>query len=169
MNTPIRPALVVAVVFLMTVCIFGLRLACDPAGLWEIFQEDRRREKLQQFERGLSRRVEAKERVVREVIAQGCSLSETLTQLQELDREWLQEADREWPDAAIGVSEDYRRVWTDADYYYWYITWLAAKFLEDRPEEAAAVLRRLEKDYQQLQAGRQTPSTAPTMRTERSR
>jgi hypothetical protein len=53
--------------------------------------------------------------------------------------------------------------------HYQYITTRVKRLLDDRPEEAAAVLRRVEKDYQQLQTNTQTPSTAPRERPERHR
>jgi hypothetical protein len=67
------------------------------------------------------------------------------------------------------VSNVHGREWCDAKKYYRCITWIVRRLLRDRPEEAAAVLCRLEKDYQQLRAGRQMPSTISTERTERNR
>jgi hypothetical protein len=53
--------------------------------------------------------------------------------------------------------------------HYQYIIARVESLLDDRPEEAAAVLRRLEKDYQQLQTSTQTTSTAPMEGSERHR
>jgi hypothetical protein len=95
------------------------------------------------------------------VIAQRCSLSEALTRSQELEREW--------PGYTARQSMSHGREWPNPERRYRCITLRVEVILKDRPEEAAAVLRRLEKEYQQLQAGKHTPSTAPTERTERSR
>jgi hypothetical protein len=83
---------------------------------------------------------------VRALIAQRFSLSQALTHFRGLDVEW-----------------------SDAEENYQYILALTKKFLRDRPEEGAEVLGRLEKDYQQLRADRNTPSVTPTKTTEPSR
>jgi hypothetical protein len=49
-----------------------------------------------------------------------------------------------------------------AERHYWNITALVRDLLGKRPEEAAAVLRRLEEDYRRPRAGRQATATAPT-------
>src|SRR5262249_47631748 len=108
----------------------------------------------------------SKEQVVRDVIAQRCSLKEALARFQELDRE----LDRVQPASFPKVSEIRAQKWpSELEGRYQSIITRVEDLLRGRPEEAAAVLRRLDKDYQQLQAGTQTPSTAPTERTERSR
>jgi hypothetical protein len=53
--------------------------------------------------------------------------------------------------------------------HYQYIIAIAKGLLKDRPEEAAVVLCRLQREYQQLQAGRNVPSVMLTKRPERSR
>ena len=157
MNALIRLAVVVAVVLPLTVLgCFGLRFACNPEELRSLLREARHAEELQQAQQASLRRLEAREQLVREVIAQRCSLKEAVARLQELDGE----LDRKQPDLSPKPAER----------LYRYITLRVKEiYLPAWPEEAAAILRRLEKDYQQLQTSTQTPSTAPMARTEPSR
>lgn len=166
MNAQIRSAFVVAVVFLVVVYSFAAPLVGDPAGLRELIRGLRRGEELQQFQRITTRHFKAKEHVVREVIAQRCSLSKALARLQELDYEWIEELERDWPDSAIGISEGLQQKWSDTDHYYRSITALAEELLGSRSDEAAAVLRRLGKEYQRLQASRQPSSIASSKHRE---
>jgi hypothetical protein len=124
-------------------------------------REVRRREELQQWRRDTLRFTEARVEVVRELIAQRRSLKEALTRLQELDRERS--------DFIAKSSKTYEGYSPHMEEHYQYIIAIAKGLLKDRPEEAAVVLCRLEKEYQQLQAGRQMPPSAPTERTDRSR
>ena len=165
MNALIRPAVVVAVVLpLAVLCCFGFRFACHPVG-W-LLHEASLREAWQQLHQAALRRVESKEQVVRDVIAQRCSLSEALARLQESDAEY----DRERPASFPKLSEIRAREWpSEVERHYQYIIAGVKSLLRGRPEEAAAVLRRLEKDYQQLQTNTQRPSTAPMERPERHR
>src|SRR5262249_10936634 len=121
---------------------------------------------LQQLQQATLRRVEAREQVVREVIAQRCSLSEALARLQESEAEF----DRECPASFPKLSEIHARKWpSEVEGHYQYIIAIVKSLLDARTEEAAAVSHWLEKDYQQLQTSTQTPSTAPRERTERHR
>jgi hypothetical protein len=58
---------------------------------------------------------------------------------------------------------------SDEERYYGSILNYVDTILRGQPEKLAAVLRRLEKDYQQLQADRKIPSAMPTKRAETSR
>jgi hypothetical protein len=153
MNAQIRLAVVVALALpLALFCLFGLRFACNPVG-W-CLQEAHRGKALDQTGQAVFPLVQSKEQVVRELIAQQCGLQEAMARLQELDCE----LDREQPDFAAKLSVVRARQWSsDAERHYHYITTIVKDLLRDRPEEAATVLRRLEKDYQQLQADTQTP------------
>jgi hypothetical protein len=84
MNALIRLAVVVTVLLpLAVLCCFGFRFACHPVG--KLLHEDSRAEELKQGEQAILRRFESKEQVVRDVIAQRCSLSEALARFQELE------------------------------------------------------------------------------------
>jgi hypothetical protein len=165
MNALIRLAVAVAIVLpLAVLCCFGFRFACHPVGT--LLHEASLSEELQQARPAIVRRGESKEQVVRDVIARRCSLKEALAHLQELD----DELDDILPASFLRSSEIRARKWpSDVEGHYQYIILAVKALLRGQPEEASAVLRRLEKDYQQLQAAKQTPSTAPTERTERHR
>jgi hypothetical protein len=165
MSALIRLAVVVALALpLALFCLFGFRFACNPVGMF--LQEVHRGEALDQLRQTVFPLVLSKEQVVREVIAQQCGLKEAVARLQELDCE----LERKQPDFSATLSEiRARKRPSDVERHYQYITTMVKDLLRDRPEEAAAVLRRLEKDYQQLQTNTQTPSTAPMERTERHR
>jgi len=144
MNAQFRTAVVAFVVGLLTLGVFGLRLAWSPSDLQ---RESRRVEELQRLRRAMDRRTEARQQAAQEWIAQRCTLAETMQRFQELDGEW--------PDYIT-----LRRKWWPSDDERHYRVLLAhvGGALEGRPEELAGVLRRLEKDYQQLQASRRMPS-----------
>ncbi|HEY7425244.1 MAG TPA: hypothetical protein VH682_13515 [Gemmataceae bacterium] len=165
MNALIRLAVVVAVVLPLAVLgCFGFRFACHPVG--RLLQEVRYGEVLDKTHQAVLRRLKSKEQVVCDVIAQRCSLQEALARFQELDREF----DPDWPASFPKLSEIRARKWTsEVERHYQYITTGAKSLLDGRPEETAAVLRRLEKDYQQLQTSTQTRSTGAMERTEQSR
>jgi hypothetical protein len=124
-------------------------------------REVRRREELQQWRRDTLRFTEARVEVVRELIAQRRSLKEALTRLQELDLERS--------DFIAKSSKTYEGYSPHMEEHYQYIISIAKALLKDRPEEAAVVLCRLEKEYKQLRAGRNVPSAMPTKPPERSR
>jgi hypothetical protein len=161
MNLLIRQTVVVVILVPLAVSIFGLSFACDSTDLRRMVREVGRAEKLQQWRRDTLRFSEARVEVVRELIAQPRSLKEALTRLQELDRER--------PDSIANSSKTYERYFSHMEEHYQYIIAIARGLLKDRPEEVVAVLRRLEKEYQQLRAGRHVPSAAATERAERSR
>jgi|GEM_PF-6750951 hypothetical protein len=161
MNTPIRSALLIATVLLLAVGILGIRFVGDPADLRMLLQAERRHQQLQRFKQVVDHRIEAKDALVREVIAQRCKLSEALTRCQEIDREWLLELERDWPNAFIGEAEMHRVACSDADCYFHSISWRVEYLLRNRPREAAIILHRLEKEYQQLQTSQQATLTPP--------
>ena len=154
MNTLIRPLLVAGFASLLEVCLFGLRFPCSPVNV-SAFQ---RSEELEQLRQATLRRMEARRDVVRAVIARCCTLEEAIEQLQELDHEW---PDYSASRSKVPVSGE--------EWSYGFLRAEVEEALHGRPEEAAAVLRRLEKDYQQLQAGMPTLSTAARERTKGNR
>jgi hypothetical protein len=153
---------VALVVALLALGVFGLRLACSPSDYRELVQASRRREDLRERERASLRLRQLHKQAVQEWIAQRCTLAETMQRLQEGDRE----LEQIWP-AFYTIKQ---KKWaSEEDRYYHLIHEYAEEILQERPEELAAALRRLEGDYRKLQAGRQRSSTAATDRRERNR
>jgi hypothetical protein len=145
MNAPIRTVVVALVMGLLTLGVFGLRLACFSGE----FPESHDSEKFQRLKQATDRRMEARQQAVREYIAQRCTLAETMRRFQELDHEW---PDYITPNRKWWPSDDER--------YYRILLACVEGILKGQSEELAATLRRLEKDRRQLQVGRRTPSTA---------
>ena len=117
-----------------------------------------RGEELERLDEATLRRIEARQRVVDEVIDGRRSLAEAIERFQELDRE----------------CPDYSKVipaWAESSHERRYRCLLAMVkgSLRDRPEELSALLRRLEHEYQQRPAGELAPPAAMTKRTEQSR
>jgi hypothetical protein len=161
MNAPIRTAVVALVVGLLTLGVFGLRFACSPGDYERFLQESRRQEELRDLKQAISRREEAIRQATHDYIAERCTLAESIQRLRQLEQEWLPSADHNLVRETSGMSDEKR--------HYELIMNYVRSILRGRSEELATVVRRLEKDYQRLQAGRQTPSTAATKRAERSR
>jgi hypothetical protein len=59
--------------------------------------------------------------------------------------------------------------WLAEEKAYRYVRTAVQDLLHDRPEEAAVMIRRLEKEYQQLQVGKRALSTVTTEQIEPSR
>jgi hypothetical protein len=157
MNAMIRPLIVGSFVGLLAAGLFALRFACSPVD----FQEVHRSEELEQRERATARRLEARQQVVQELIAQRRTLAEAIARFQEVDREW--------PDYTAELPERFGWEWVGEEKAYRYVLATVQDLLHDRPEEAAGVIGRLDKEYQQLQAGKRAPSTVKTERIETSR
>jgi septal ring factor EnvC (AmiA/AmiB activator) len=140
MNALLRTAVVALAVGLLTLGVFGLRFAWSPS---DILREIRRGEEIQGLRRITDRRTEARQKAVQEYIAQRRTLAETMQRFQESDHEWP------YYDAVLWKCS------SDDEKHYRQLIGHVEGALEGRPEELAAVLRRLEKDYQQLQASRE--------------
>lgn len=153
MNTLMRPVLVAGFASVLAVCVFGLRFACSPVDV-SAFQ---RNEELNQSLRATFRRMEARRQVVRELIDRRCTLAEAMEQFQELD-EALPDFLVATPEVPTGGSNQERR--------YRLLREEVETILHNRPAELSEVLRRLEKEYQQLPSDRPPPSTAAKERTE---
>jgi hypothetical protein len=123
---------------------FSLRFACTPMDL----QEDIRDAELAQMRRASEARLEARDQLVRDLIAQRYSLAKTLEQFLELDRQW--------PELISKVQADQ----SQQERVYQHIRWRVEDALRDRPEQASIVLRRLEQEYEKLRTERQIPSAA---------
>jgi len=126
-------------------------------------EEVARNEELDQREATIRRRREAKAHVAAEVIARRRSLAETVEQFRILNQEWppIPRPERIIL-GRLGMSEE---EW-DAREVFRFVRLVLA----DRPEEAAAVIGRLEKELQQLLANGKKCRLAPVdPRNERSR
>jgi hypothetical protein len=160
MNNLMRTAVCALVLGLLTLGVFTLRFAYSPGDWQEI---NRRSEEIQRLEQAALRREEAMRQAARSYIAQRCTLAQTMQRWQELEQEFSQE----WP-----VFRDILRrphPMSDEERYYGLIMDNVEAVLRGQPEKLATVLRRLEKDYEQFQAGRAVPSTARTDGRERKR
>ncbi|HEY7326215.1 MAG TPA: hypothetical protein VH592_01145 [Gemmataceae bacterium] len=152
MNDLMRPIILAMILVPLTVCIFSFRFACDSTDLRQLIGEVRRNEKLEQSRRSTFHRIDAREETVRQLIAERCSLSQALARFQELDDEW--------PNHFRELSRKHARNGSDAATNYQYILAIAKEILRNRPEEVDALLCRLEKQYQQIQAGHNVPDAS---------
>ena len=116
-----------------------------------------RDEELDQLQEATFRRIEARQRVVDEVIDGRRTLAEAI--------EWFQELDREWPDYSEVIP-----AWAESRHEVRHrcILAMVLRVLRDRPEELSALLRRLEHEDPQRPAGELAPPAAMTTRTEQS-
>jgi hypothetical protein len=147
-NTLIRPVLVIGFASVLAVCLLGLRFTCSPVDLSPFYQG----QQLEQLRRATIGRVEARRQVVRELIGQRCTLVDALEQLEQLDGDW--------PDYRDKAPEDPRAESVE-ERNYRFIRWEVEEALHERPEELSAVLRRLEKEYQELPSDRPVPAASP--------
>jgi hypothetical protein len=138
-------------------------LACPPR--WNgsnpsLTEEREREEKLREMHEATHRRLQAKRQVAQEVIARRQTLAEAIEQFRTLDRQWP-ECPPEPTLQALGISEDELDGLCVLDY--------VRQALADRPNEAAEVAGRLEKELQELLAARKKRRPAPAEpRTKRS-
>jgi hypothetical protein len=160
MPARLRKLVVVLVVGLLALYLVSLRDACLQRD-W--LREIGRREEIQRLHQVTQRHQEGQYQAVQEWISQRCTLEETLQRLEELE----EERDRDLTGYTSTVWE--HAPLSDQDRHHQFILLSVKTELSERPEELTAVLRRLEKDYQQLQADRQTPSTDRTDGKERNR
>jgi hypothetical protein len=139
----IRTVIAGGVMALLATSFLAFRYACSPADELETIG---RREELQRLERATFEREEARRQMVRVWIARQCSLVEMIAKFQE----W----DHQWPDygnsTRLMMEDDKRR--------YQQIAGYIDEVLHDRPEDLAAILRRLEKEYSRLKVGKPAPS-----------
>jgi hypothetical protein len=103
-----------------------------------------RREHLKQLHEASLRRIEDKWQIAKEVIAGQRSLAEAMEQFRDLDRQW--------PDLRGGISKP-EDLWMSEDEWDGRaVIAQVRQVLAERPDEAAAVADRLEKELQQLLA-----------------
>jgi hypothetical protein len=141
-------------------------LACptrwDPGKRPSLPEELEREANLQQSIEALRRQRQAKRQVAQEVMAQRRSLAQAIEQFQAFDRDWPEGRLRFQTPKDFGMSE-----------YEWdgrSVIYFVQQVLADRPDEAAEVVGRLEKELQELLAKRKKRHPAPAEpRTERRR
>ena len=151
--------LALGVVYFDPACMLTFPHRWDPDKKASLVEEIARNEQLDQQEAALRRQRQAKRAVAAEVIARRRSLAEAIEEFRALDREWPKLGPLpHWP-ADLGMSAD-EGVGRDVLYFVQLV-------LADRPDEAATVAGRLEKELQQLLAERKKRLPAPAeQRTE---
>lgn len=105
-----------------------------------------RQQRLKRWKEATFRRLEAKRHVAAEVIAQRCSLAEAIAQFRALDEQWPRSRPQMQMPRGLTMSED---EWDGQN-----VLSAVQQVLADRPDEAAAVVDRLEKELRQLLAER---------------
>jgi hypothetical protein len=161
MNNLMRTAVCALVLGLLALGFFTIRCTYSPGDLQEMI---RRSEEIHRLERAMLRRHQAMRQAAQACIAQRCTLAETIQRWQELEQEMGQEL----PFYSV-ILRQHPIPTSDEERHYGGILANIEAILRGQPEELAAVLRRLEKEYQQLLADRNRPSAMPMKRTELSR
>ncbi len=154
MNALLRRAIVVLVVVPLAVCVFGLRFTCDSSPWRTLLREVHKQQQGQKLHQATLERVQDRQEVVRLLLAQRCSLKEALVH--------FQETNHEWPDYVTEAAKRDDWLSSELERSYQYIVALTEDLLANRPEEAAIVLRRLEKEYQHLRAGMAKKRSQPS-------
>jgi hypothetical protein len=151
MHVLLRITGIVIVIGLLTIGIFGIRYACYPRDLLSVIH---RAEEVEQLHQAMLRRQESQNQAAQEWMTQRCTWEETMQRLRELD----QEMDQAWPGYSRMVGESTKL--SAEERHYQFIFHYVTTVPRGRPEELAVVLRRLEKDSQQLHSGSPKPGTA---------
>jgi hypothetical protein len=154
--------LTLGVVYFDPACPLTYPAPWDPGRRNSMAEEVMRKEHLKQLHEASFRRLEARWQIAQKVIARQRSLAEAIEQFRDLDRQW--------PDVRSG-AEIPELLWMSEDEWDGRaVIDQVRQVLADRPDEAAAVTDRLEKELQQLLAERKKGPPAPAEpRTERSR
>jgi hypothetical protein len=119
-----------------------------------------RQEQINQLEKEFNRSREAKGQVAKEVIDGRRSLAEAIEEFRKLNEPWLSARDQERTLKVLRMSEV---EWRGRNVIYF-----TRHVLADRPNEAAAVADRLEKELQKLLADQKKTRSAPSdLRTEK--
>ena len=143
MSAMMRPLFVGCSLGLLGVGLFGLRFAYNLPD----FREEFRSAKLAEMRRTTLDRLDARDQVVRDLIAQRYTLAEAIEHFLKLDQPCPDLVSK----ALAGQSPQEKS--------YQYIRSMVEDVLQDHPEQASIVLRRLERDYEKLRSERQTRST----------
>jgi hypothetical protein len=110
-------------------------------------------ERIARFKEASLRRLDTKKHIAEEVIARRQSLAEAMQQFRVLDQEWPQFGSAAKKAEDLRISED---EWDGRG-----VIVTARNVLERRPDKAAAVVARLEKELQEILADRKKRPTAP--------
>jgi hypothetical protein len=161
MSSFIRPAMGVLCLGVLALGTFAFDLSClptlphygDPNPTASMVEEMARHEQMEQHEASLYRQRQAKRRVVAEVIARRQSLAEAIEQFRALDQEWPEFPSLPQTPEDLGIAAD---EWSGRDVLYF-----VQQILADRPDEAAAVVGRLEKELQQILTDRKKQRPEP--------
>jgi hypothetical protein len=146
MSASLRMVIVGCTLVLLGVGVFSLRFVCDLPD----FQEEFRSAKLAEMRQNMLTRLEARDQVARDLIAQRCTLSQSIEQFLRLDQEWSALASKALADQSPQEKS------------YHYIRSIVEDVLHDQPEQASTVLRRLEREYDTLRSEGHLPSTRET-------
>jgi hypothetical protein len=134
--------LALGVVFFDPSCLLTYPAPWDPDRRDSMAEMLARSEQLKQLHEASYRRLGAKWQIAREVIAGRRSLAEAMGLFQDLDRQW--------PDIRTGMKKP-EDLWMSEDEWDGRaVIEQVRQVLADRPDEAAAVAGRLEKEFQKL-------------------
>jgi hypothetical protein len=145
--------LALAVVYFDPACLLNVLHGWAPDKKVSLAEELARKEQLDQREAVLRRLRQAKRTVAAEVVARRRSLAEAIEQFRALDREWPESLIAPHGPADLGMSED---EWDGR-----HVLYFVQLVLADRPDEAAAVADRLEKELQKCLADRKKQRPEP--------
>ncbi len=151
MSASMRPVIIGCSMGLLAVGVFSLRFACTAPD----FREEIRGAELAEIRRDALTRLEARDQVVRELIAQRCTLAKAIEQFMKLDPPR--------PDLLPEVPAEQ----SPQEKSYQYIRFMVEDTLHDHPEQASIVLRWLEQEYEKYRAERQVPTTTEKRRLSR--
>ncbi|HZV04515.1 MAG TPA: hypothetical protein VE999_05445 [Gemmataceae bacterium] len=152
MSASLRMVIVGCALVLLGIGVFSLRFACDLPD----FQEEFRSARLAEMRQNMLTRLEARDQVARDLIAQQCTLAQAIEQFLRLDQEWSASASKALADQSPQEKS------------YHYIRSIVEDVLHDQPEQASIVLRRLEREYDTLRSEGHLPSTTETKPVETS-
>jgi hypothetical protein len=137
MSAMLRSGIVGFFVGFLAFGLYGLCMAFTPM---DIREADRSAE-LEQMRRATFGRIEARNQVVHELIAERCTLPEAIAEYLQLDRHW--------PDYPTEIAKE-RADRSQEENAYRYIRVKVQVVLRDHPDQAALVLRRLEQEHEKL-------------------
>jgi hypothetical protein len=145
--------LALGVVYFDPACPLTYPAPWDPDRRNSMAEELTRREHLKELHEATFRRIQAKWQIAEEVIAGRRSLAEAIEQFRDLDRQW--------PEIRSGAEIPELQWMSEDEWDGRTVIDQVRQVLADRPDEAAEVAGRLEKELQQLLTDRKKRSPAP--------